>query len=253
MKQTARCVAVRRRNWTIALTAALAMAIAVLAALPARAQYDGFPVGDWRQYCNNARMDGNELKAHCRARNGQMVYVEANISSCGGVVSYDMGQTKFFCASRGNQGYPGGQGYYPGGQGFAPDGLPNGNWRQFCNDARMDGNELKAHCRAPNGQMVYVEANISSCGGVVSYNIGQTKFTCGYQGGQPGYGQNYGQGGNSGFPPGSWSQTCTNASMQGSLLRAQCRNNFGQYIYAQIDAYQCYNGVWNNNGQLRCQ
>ena len=242
-----------RRHWL--LLAAAMIGVALLGAPAARAQSDGLPGGNWRQYCGNGYMDGNELKAQCRRSNGSYANVEANISSCGGFVSYNPNTGRLSCGNQGgyqggNDGYGGG---YPGGGQNYSDGLPAGNWRQYCTNARMDGNELKAQCRRSNGSFDYVEANISACGGMVSYSVPQTKLYCANQGGFGNQG-NYGnQGGYGSMPPGSWSQSCTNATMQGLVLRAQCRNNFGQFSNAQIDTSRCFGGVWNNNGQLNCQ
>jgi hypothetical protein len=218
--------------------------------VPAQAQYGGLPAGNWSQYCGNARMNGNELQAMCRRSNGRMEYAEANIERCGGIVSYNPYDGKLHCGYGGNP---------P--SNMMSDGLPGGNWRQFCNQGRMQGSELKAFCRWSDGQVRHTEANISDCPrGVVNFDPNGGRFYCGGgqgypQGGYPPGGYPPGGPTDRGyFPSGSWSQSCTNASMQGSILRAQCRNNFGQLVYSQIDTSQCYNaGVRNSNGQLSCQ
>lgn len=55
-------------------------------------------------------------------------------------------------------------------------------------------------------------------------------------------------------PGGSYQQSCTNASVNGTVLSASCRNDAGQWAYSSIDVRQCSGGgIANYNGRLACE
>jgi len=123
--------------------------------------------------------------------------------------------------------------------------FPAGQWRERCNDAQMDGDMLKANCLRSDGAYRYTEYNARECQGrPIIYSIRDGQFSC------AGYSQATGSGH---FPSGAWGESCNNASMRNSVLRAQCQTNSGQMMSTQVDTNKCPRGVWNNNGQLTCQ
>jgi hypothetical protein len=55
------------------------------------------------------------------------------------------------------------------------------------------------------------------------------------------------------MPHGTWQQSCTNARMDGPVLRARCQDGGGRWRYTQLDVRQCRGRyVSNGNGQLVC-
>lgn len=56
------------------------------------------------------------------------------------------------------------------------------------------------------------------------------------------------------LPGGSYQQSCSNATMRGSILSASCNAPNGRQIWSQIDVSRC-NGaaIANNGGYLTCQ
>lgn len=265
LPQAARLQSLRGRLSIAAL--AIGAIAGVALSLPAHAADDTLPGGDWSRFCTEARMSGSDLQATCRRPDGSLVRVEANVQGCGGAVAYDPAQAKFYCGYRDSQGYrPGDAGYrdnqgnyrpgevgYPNGQPYragdpayrGSEWFPAGQWRERCNDAQMDGDMLKANCLRSDGAYRYTEYNARECQGrPIVYSIRDGQFSCG------GYSQVNGSGH---FPSGAWGESCNNASMRNSVLRAQCQTNSGQMMSTQVDTNKCPRGVWNNNGQLTCQ
>lgn len=55
------------------------------------------------------------------------------------------------------------------------------------------------------------------------------------------------------IPPGSYLSSCTDPLIQGTTLRATCKNEKGQDVTAELrDANRCVGDVANRNGSLRC-
>jgi len=145
---------------------------------------------------------------------------------------------------------------------------PAGSYQQTCNGIRVRGNGLlTANCLNNNGQRVRSSLAFRSCQGADIGNI-NGQLSCvragsGYYGrGHGRYGNHrggrYGNGDrdndNGALPSGSYQQSCNNASMQGSTLTANCRNNSGAYMTSYLDVSQCRStdDIGNLNGQLRC-
>lgn len=149
------------------------------------------------------------------------------------------------------------------GQGYG--NAPAGSYQQTCNGVRVRGNGLlTANCLNNNGQRVRSSLAFQSCRGADIGNI-NGQLSCvragsGYYGrGHGRYGNHrggrYGDNDNNGaLPSGSYQQSCNNASMQGSTLTANCRNNSGAYMTSYLDVSQCRStdDIGNLNGQLRC-
>jgi hypothetical protein len=67
------------------------------------------------------------------------------------------------------------------------------------------------------------------------------------------YDRDYRSGWGGNLPPGNWDRTCTNARMNGPVLRARCDNGSGRWIYTELDVRRCGSGgVRNTWGQLTC-
>lgn len=54
--------------------------------------------------------------------------------------------------------------------------------------------------------------------------------------------------------PGSWGMSCRDGSVQGDMLRAECRTVDGRWRYSQLDLDNCRGGaVANSDGYLVCE
>src|SRR5689334_11782848 len=54
-------------------------------------------------------------------------------------------------------------------------------------------------------------------------------------------------------PPGSYQQTCTDISVNGSTLTARCQDASGGWRSTQLNDYRdCNTEIVNDNGSLRC-
>ena len=247
-----------KRMTMAAMVVAMIGGVALTA--PVNAADDIIPNGDWSRFCTNARMNGHDLHASCRRADGAMVNVEANVQACNGTVTYNPEQSKFLCAYGAATSY--GQGYWTGyGPAYGPgyiqaygpngpyyrtgDGLPPGQWRERCNDASMNGDVLKASCQRADGSYRAIEASVGDCAGrEVVYSPRDERFSCGTQW------QNASSGH---FPTGKWKESCTNASMNGWILRAQYQTKGGQIQSSEVATDKCPFGGWNDNGWLSCQ
>ncbi len=150
------------------------------------------------------------------------------------------------------------------GYGYGYQQMPAGSYQQSCNNARVRGGTLTANCTNNSGQRVRSSLAYASCNGADIGNInGQlscVRANSGYYGrgqGRYGHGRNgrySGNRGNAGLPAGSYQQSCNNASMNGSTLSANCRNNSGAMMTSYLDVSQCRStdDIGNLNGQLRC-
>lgn len=54
------------------------------------------------------------------------------------------------------------------------------------------------------------------------------------------------------LPEGPWVESCRDASIDGSVLRAVCRTDRGAWRQARLDVRNCDSDIYNNNGQLVC-
>jgi hypothetical protein len=154
--------------------------------------------------------------------------------------------------------------------------IPSGSYQQSCTNVRVRGDVLTARCNAPQGGTVRSSIGIDSCrrGDIANMNGQLTCNRNGYGQRPRGYGNNgYGNNGNGngygnngygnngygnngygrGLPPGSYQNSCTNATMSGGVLSASCPGNGTRYN-SSINAGACRGGdIANINGRLQCR
>lgn len=138
----------------------------------------------------------------------------------------------------------------------AQQNMPGGGWQDTCQNAHMNGSVLRAQCRRMDDSWMRSSIDLSQCrSGLVANVNGQ--LACEGRGNN--YGSNdYNNNNNSNsyerFPGGGWNITCNNATMRGSVLRANCRDERGNYQTSSIDVTQCSQDlVANVNGYLACR
>ena len=135
--------------------------------------------------------------------------------------------------------------------------IPSGSYQQSCTNIRVRGNVLTAACTAPQGGRVRSSIDLSSCrrGDIANSNGQLTCNSNGYGRGR-GNGNGYGNNGNNGYgrlPAGSYQQSCTNATMNGGVLTANCPAGNGARTTSSINASACRGAdIANRNGRLQC-
>jgi hypothetical protein len=113
---------------------------------------------------------------------------------------------------------------------------PNGPYTATCQDIRMKGTTLHANCQTAEGKMTPATLpNAARCSdGVINLN---GVLSC--------------QSGT--IPPGSYLSTCIDPRVQGTTLRANCKDDKGKDVSTELrNANQCVGDIANTSGALRC-
>ena len=124
--------------------------------------------------------------------------------------------------------------------------VPPGTYLETCRNVQQNGGWLQASCRDVRGRWVNSSLALDNCprgAGIVNNN---GRLVCGRGGGGPGPGMRR-------PPPGSYMETCRNASMSGGLLQANCRSVNGRWMNTAIDPRACRGDIANFNGRLACR
>lgn len=139
--------------------------------------------------------------------------------------------------------------------------VPRGSYLQTCKNVQFDGYTLRAICADVYGGARPSRIAVDQCPGGIANANGQL-VCAGPERRRYGRDDNYdrspprdgggfaGRGGR--LPPGSWQASCSNPSMQGSVLVAVCATVSGRARQSEIDAGSC-RGIANRNGQLVCE
>lgn len=146
--------------------------------------------------------------------------------------------------------------------------LPGGTWLSTCNSSKatFSGGVLKAFCNNPgsvggvNASLDY--ANNCKPNSLVKFSNGELMCDMGGSS-SGGFNPNPNNGGfnptpnnTDNLPSGSWISSCDvrGATMRGTILIADCKNNQGKYNSAALDLKSCGNNVSvsNSNGSLTC-
>ena len=163
------------------------------------------PAGSYQQTCRDAVMSGVTLSASCQTANNSTRRSSLNTSNCRG---RDIGNRD---GTLNCDGKPG----------TAP---PAGSYQQTCRDATMAGITLTATCQTANNSTRRTSINTGNCRG---RDIGNNNGTLTCSGG----------GAVLPIPAGSYQQTCTSATMNGSMLNATCQTAQWQFA-AQRDQHR---------------
>ena len=123
------------------------------------------------------------------------------------------------------------------------DGMPDGTWRQSCQDASVSGGILRAWCRRDGGKYEAASAVIGSCQAFGNRN---GKLFCESPSGS---------GGNMGQWSGSFRDSCREISVdKHGKLQATCLKDNGTYKRSNLQAGKCpaYR-AGNRDGNLFCE
>ena len=208
----------------------IALAFATLGA--ASAQY--VPQGSYLQSCTNVRMGGRQLFAVCPSPNGRRSASTIDPNACAGA---DIANINGVLRCNGGNAVPG-----------YGNGLPNGSYQASCINASIRGAVLSAACTTPNGQRERSQLDVNRCAGADIQNADGV-LACGagnpYTGNAPLAGA---------LPPGSYQQSCTNASTNYGRLSATCPTSSGLRINTSVNLGRCRPGtdIANINGHLEC-
>jgi hypothetical protein len=114
--------------------------------------------------------------------------------------------------------------------------LPSGSYSRTCDNETMIGSVLTAECKDQNGIMIRSRLYVRTCVGDISNEFGE--LVC--EGRR--------------LPQGSYSQSCTACSSEGSSLRCTCRDTMAAPIKTQLDLASCDWGsrITNKDGHLQC-
>jgi hypothetical protein len=201
---------------------ALAGAMAASAVAFAGAQNYGYgaPQGSYQRSCYNIYMNGSTLSAICTAPNGQRITSSLNVNGCSG-------------SDISNQ-----NGYLSCGNGYGYNGYGNNG---YGNNRYNNGRHRGWRNRDQNRNRDRDDNNDNDDNGYYNNGRQNSQYNTGYYG--------YGS-----LPGGSYQQSCSNATMNGSVLSAQCSAPNGQWIYSSVNLNSCRtpNDVRNINGYLRC-
>ena len=181
----------------------------------------GLPSGSYMQTCRGASMNGVTLSANCQTANNSTRRSSLNTSNCRG---RDIGNRDGYlnCEAK---------------PGTAP---PAGSYQQTCRDATMAGITLTATCQTANNSTRRTSINTGNCRG---RDIGNNNGTLTCSGG----------GAVRPIPAGSYQQTCTSATMNGSMLNATCQTANGSSRRSAINIDNCRGrDIGNRDGTLRC-
>ncbi|MFM9864741.1 MAG: beta/gamma crystallin-related protein [Micropepsaceae bacterium] len=126
---------------------------------------------------------------------------------------------------------------------------PPGSYNRTCSDIETTWNTLSASCRTRNGSWNYTTLrNYRDCDGDIANRNGRLECVGRYNDDDDN-GDDYG----GWLPQGSYRNSCRNASIEGSTLTAECRDNFGRFRYTELPGYRSCRDIVNSNGMLRCR
>lgn len=211
----------------------IAMIFALLSIGAPSAFAQNVPPGSYQRSCTGIDVDWHRLSATCRKRNGGWNFsVLEDYRRCNGDIVNNNGHLE--CDDdRGDDDDR--DGY---------NDTPRGSYQQSCRNIDTDGRTLQAECRDRNGRWRYTELDdYRRCRGDIANYDGVLQCRSNDDDDQGGYGE---------LPGGSWRASCRNYRLNGSVLYAECRTRYGNFVQSTIDIRRCRGDITNNDGQLTC-
>lgn len=113
---------------------------------------------------------------------------------------------------------------------------PSGSYSKSCGSAEMIGSVLTAKCKDQNGTEIKSRLYVRDCGGDITNVLGELVCQNRY------------------LPRGSYSQSCSSCSADGSSLRCTCRDTKQAPIKTALDLASCdwNSSITNKDGHLQC-
>jgi CVNH domain len=160
-------------------------------------------------------MQGDTLFSSCKDRNGNFQDTQlANVTQCVGDIFNDNGTLQ--C----NRGAP----------------PPNGSYRQSCENSHMQGGTLLSTCRDRGGALHQTQlADVNHCVGDIFNDNGTLQCSRGAP------------------PPGTYTRSCSEISVNNGTLHANCRDSAGGVHPTQLANFaRCVGDISNFDGELTC-
>ncbi len=174
------------------------------------------PSGSYQNSCKDIKVEGKQLRAKCQKKNGSWNNTKLNYKKCNKDISNNNGELS--CKAAGSK-------------------IPKGSYKQTCSDSYVEGGKLYSKCKKKNGGRNKTSINYKNCNRDIWNDNG--KLSCK-------------QNSQSTFPKGSYKKSCKNLYKESNMLEADCKNDNGKWKHSSIKYKKCYNGIWNDNGRLRC-
>ena len=102
------------------------------------------PAGSYTNSCRDIKVQGKQLKAICKNRNGKWKSTSINFKKCDKKISNDNGQ--LVCGKAGGGGK-----------------LPPGSYKDSCKNIYKEGNILEADCKNRNGKWKHSSIRFKEC------------------------------------------------------------------------------------------
>ncbi|BCW88467.1 hypothetical protein sos41_16070 [Alphaproteobacteria bacterium SO-S41] len=130
-----------------------------------------------------------------------------------------------------------------------PAALPEGSYLDSCRDLYVEGSTLYGECQNNAGKWKKTWiSNYGYCDGDIYNNNGVLDCRGGRLPEQAAPSKPSG-----GLPAGPWTKTCRDPALDGSILRANCKDNRGTWRPTWIDLRQCSSRtIGNDDGLLVC-
>lgn len=192
------------------------------------------PPGSYQQTCKDVYADWNVLTATCRTRYGQWNYTTLrDYRDCEGDIANQNG--RLVCTRDDSDDDDDDDGGW----------TPRGSYRDTCRRIDVEGGTLTAECSDRNGRWRYTELpNFRACRGDIANVNGMLQ--CRRDDDDDGNDGDYE------LPGGSWRYSCRNGRIYGSVLYAQCRDQYGVWRDTSLDLRNCDDDVQNRGGRLVC-
>lgn len=177
------------------------------------------PSGSYQRTCRNYYVEGKQLHGECRNDNGKWVTSSFKYKSCDSDIWNDDGELT--CKEK------------------RSSDVPGGSYQRSCRNYYVEGKKLYGDCRNERGKWVTSSFKYKSCTSDIWNDNGE--LTCKSKSDN-----------HSDLPGGSYKKSCRNYYIEGKVLEAECRNDKGKWKHSSIKYKSCNKGIWNDNGQLRC-
>ncbi len=181
------------------------------------------PNGAYSLTCRDIKVRGDSLRARCQDRYGS--WIDAALDDfrrCRSEIVNDNGRLS--CDRDDN--------HYGGGQ------WPRGSYVQTCRDIQVREDSLRAHCQQHGGDWRDTSLeDYRRCTSDIVNDDGHLRCA---------------QSGGGSVPPGSYTRTCREISVNGDTLRASCERSDGRWNGTTLRDWRQCREITNIEGELRC-
>ncbi len=115
---------------------------------------------------------------------------------------------------------------------------PHGDYKNSCRDINVIGDVLEAECQRKDGKWEDTHLYYKSCDGSISNDDGDLVCDKDQHAKWD--------------PPGSYQQSCKDASVEKDELEAQCKGKDGSWNWSSLNFKKCYDDISNDDGKLVC-